>query len=191
MNEWKTPESEIKRELTAGEQILWTGRPKTGIVFRLSDAFLIPFGLLWGGFAVFCEHGVIMSDAPFFFALFGIPLVLVGVYLIFGRFLVDAKQRGQTFYGVTSQRIVIISGILSRKVNSLNLPALNGVSLSEKRDYTGTITFGTANPMLLMWPGLLWPGLSWPGVPQVPLAFEMISHAKKVYEIIQEAQARE
>src|SRR6266850_5154513 len=124
--------SVIASELGACERLLWSGRPAQGIVLRPSDAFLIPFSLLWGGFAMFWEYLVVTTArAPFFFMLWGIPFVCMGLHLIFGRFLLDAKQRSNTFYGVTNQRIIIVSGISSRKIKSLNVRTLSDVSLDE------------------------------------------------------------
>src|SRR5512145_2674932 len=98
-------ENELRPNLSSDAKLIWTGKPKTGIVFRGSDAFLIPFSLLWGGFAVFWETNVIATGAPFFFKLWGIPFVLVGLYLTVGRFFFDAKKRANTIYGLTSDRI--------------------------------------------------------------------------------------
>ena len=145
---------------------------------------MVPFSLLWGGFAIFWETSVIMSGAPFFFALFGIPFVLVGLYIIFGRFLIDTKQRERTFYGVTDQRIVIISGTFGRKVKSLNLRTLSDISLNENVDHSGTITFGATHP-ISWWMG----NTTWPGMPTAP-SFEMIPEARTVYMKIREAQSK-
>ena len=87
------------------------------------------------------------------FPLFGIPFVLAGLYMILGRFIHDSKKRAKTFYGLTDQRAIIISGLFSKSVKSLNLRSLSDVSLSEKSDKSGTITFGQENQMMSFFGG--------------------------------------
>ena len=41
------------RQLLSDEGIVWEGKPYSGLVFRPIEAFLIPFSLAWGGFALF------------------------------------------------------------------------------------------------------------------------------------------
>src|SRR5437899_365791 len=73
-----------------------------------------------------------LAGAPFFFKLWGIPFVLVGIYVMIGRFFVDARQRSRTYYGLTDQRVIIISGLRNRQVKSLPIGSLSDVSIIEK-----------------------------------------------------------
>jgi hypothetical protein len=136
--------------LLEGEEILWKGQPGTGILLTPRDGFLIPFSLLWGGFAVFWETSVLRQrDAPAFFALFGIPFVLIGLYLIFGRFLFDALIRRNMRYAVTNRRVLIKrSGIFS-KFTAIDLERLPSADLLEGSNGRGTIRFGQSAPVWL------------------------------------------
>ncbi len=49
--------------------------------------------------------GAYFTGAPIIFCLFGIPSVLIGLFLLFGRFFTDAHIRGRTCYGITNERI--------------------------------------------------------------------------------------
>jgi len=176
---------EIKAQLSPSERVLWAGQPRQGVIVRGADAFMIPFSLMWSGFIAFWELSVIKSNAPAFFVLFGIPFVLIGVYLLVGRFFVEAKQRACTFYAVTNERILIVSGILSRKVKSLNLRTLSDLSLSEGKRGDGTISFGGGSQSASIFAG----SSSWPGMgAQLGPRFELITGAKSVYETIRGAQ---
>ena len=138
-------ENELRPDLSSDEKLIWTGKPKTGIVFRSSDVFLIPFSLFWAGFAVFWETSVLATDAPFFFKLWGIPFVLVGLYITVGRFFLDAKKRANTIYGITNDRIIIKTGLFSREIKSLNIRTLSDITINQKADNSGTITLGPSD----------------------------------------------
>ena len=62
---------------------------------RPGDAGLIPFSLLWCGFAIFWES-LAMKTGELLPELWGVPFVLVGLYFVFGRFVVDAYVRAHT-----------------------------------------------------------------------------------------------
>ncbi len=191
----ESAEAVIRAELGPDEQLLWSGQPKQGIVLRATDLFMIPFSLFWGGFAILWELMALSifftsEDAPptpvaIIMPLFGIPFVLIGLYMIFGRFFIDAKRRARTFYGFSEQQVILVSGLFGRKVKSLNLRTLSDLSLNEKADGTGTITFGPTHPM-----AALFGNMPWPGGPQAGPSFDMIPDAKDVYNRLREAQTK-
>ncbi len=173
----------VQGQLEPGEKLLWSGRPRQGLVLRASDALLIPFSLMWSGFAIFWEMSVLLSSAPAILTFWGIPFVLIGLHLVFGRFAVDAMQRGKCWYGITDERIIVIFGLFGFTAKSLNLRTLTEVSVDQKSDGSGTISFGSA-PASAWSYSAIWP---W-GERQLPPRFEMISDVKSVYEIIRRAQ---
>ena len=92
--------SRIQPELLSGESILWAGQPDASVAFHKEDLFLIPFSLLWGGFAIFWEAGVLgfwgqsCPAVPWTFGMiWGIPFVLVGQYLILGAVLLCGLEK--------------------------------------------------------------------------------------------------
>ena len=195
MKEWQTRGEIIRICLETEEKLLWSGRPAQGVRLRSSDILLIPLGLLWGGFAIFWDVmalGVFfggaaevesLPDIAIIFPLFGVPFILMGLF-IFGRFLVDARQRARTFYGVTDKRIIIMSGLFSRKVKSLNLRTLTDLSMSEKSDGSGTVTFGPTHPLAAFFGAAAWPGAGFRGSPH----FDLVANVAEAYKIIRHAQ---
>jgi hypothetical protein len=178
-------EQRIRTDLRPDEKLLWTGQPAQGLRLRGSDLFLIPFSILWAGFAVFWEWSVLKQGASGFFALWGVPFVLVGVYIVFGRFFFDAAMRARTCYALTSQRVIILSGLWTRELKSLWLRTLSELSFKEGPGPRGTIEFGSSQ-----WPmGQWFRGTSWPGMSKAqPPSFEFIEDARRVYDLIRAAQ---
>lgn len=174
----------ITKELASGETLLWAGRPQQGVLFRRSDLLLVPFALLWCGFAIFWETAVISSRAPILFRLWGIPFVVIGLYMVFGRFFAEAKQRERTYYGLTDRNIIIVSGWFNRQVKRINLKTISDVSLEERGERRGTITFGPALPFQAWFGASGWPGMGRTATP----SFEMIENARSVYELITTTQ---
>lgn len=175
-------QSELQRELLADEKLLWTGRPKKGILFRLSDVFFIPFSILWCGFAIFWETSVLSTNAPFFFKLWGIPFVCAGLYITVGRFFYDKLNRDKTIYGITNQRVIIKSGVFNTTIESFNIKTLFNLSIDEKTDGSGTIKLDSdqTNPFSF------YRG-AWPGNKKAP-ALELIQNVRTVYNLVLQQQ---
>lgn len=182
---FENPSDKFRDELNPGERIIWSGQPQQGVILRPSDALMIPFSLLWGGFAVFWEFTVISSGAPFFFMLWGIPLVFVGLYIIIGRFFFDSAQRSKTYYALTNERVIIISGLFNENTKTLDIKKLPEINISTKSDGKGTITFGASHPMAWMYSGSGFPNM---GRYNIAPSFELIDDAKTVYQHIKRLQ---
>jgi hypothetical protein len=173
--------------LLSGERILWSGQPKQGIAFSARDALLVPFSLLWGGFAIFWNATVWMipdggNGPDWFFRLWGLPFLVVGLYMIAGRFWHDAAIRKRLFYAVTDQRVLVLR---SARIKSLDIRRLPKLDLSENKDGTGTIEFEPNSMFSAMGTqgfGYWTPALSG------ALLFFRIANPRQVYEIIR-AQA--
>jgi hypothetical protein len=170
----------VSQLLGTGEALLWAGRPRQGVILRGSDVFLIPFSLMWGGFAIFWESSVILSGAPFFFMLWGIPFVLVGLYLIVGRFFVDSWMRARTYYGVTTDRAVIHKQGLGQHTTSLDRARLPNIQLVERKDGRATIRLGSTPAWGRMYEGFQWPGAG----RHMPPSFEQISDGRRVFDLL-------
>lgn len=132
---------QIGSYLTGDEYVIWKGAPVKGHLFTPQDLYMIPFSLMWCGFAVFWELSVIAADAPLFFKIWGIPFVAVGLYVVAGRFFVQAYMRKHTCYAITSKRILRIR---KKQMDSLNYRLSPERRVSQNRDGSGTIWFGDA-----------------------------------------------
>ncbi|SRR5205823_3594326 len=177
-------EQVARSQLARDEKLLWSGQPRGGLRLRPADALLIPFSLMWGGFAIFWETSVLKQGAPGFFAVWGIPFVVVGVYLILGRFFVDAWQRSRTYYALTDQRAIIISGLATRQVKSLPLRTMSDITLSERADGSGSIALGPSSGPYTWFATSGWPG----GGTYRPPTFEMIDNVRRVHTMLRDAQ---
>ena len=175
-------QQQLTRELQPGERLLWSGEPRQGLIFRASDALLVPFSMLWAGFAFYWEFIAIKSRAPLLFKLWGIPFVLVGLYIVAGRFFWDALTRQTMIYAVTDRRVIIVSNFPRRNVRSIPLTTIPEVSISESNDGSGTIVLGA--PALY---GAL-PQNSWTSRSNRPPMLEGIQRVRSVYDTICEAQ---
>lgn len=168
----------FREYLQKDESLLWVGKPKQGVQLKTSDIFVIPFSILWLGFAVFWTVGATKSGGVLF-GLFGIPFVLIGLMIAFGRFTIDSYRRKNTVYGLTESRVIIRSGIFSVSVTSRNIHLQEQISLTEGKGNYGTISFGGDSLANNVTESMSW----WPGV-EVNPSLESIEEAKNVYNRI-------
>ena len=125
-----------------GERVIWSGEPGKGIQFQAMDIFLIPLSFFWFGFAIFFTSSVVSMGARGHFDWFGVLFVALGLYFVFGRFIVDIWVRSATSYTVTNRRILIERGGLFAKQTVISLADLPPLSLRVGGSGRGTIRFG-------------------------------------------------
>jgi len=111
------PRALATEQLRPGERLLWVGQSDPARLFTGRDGFLVPFSLLWGGFAISWEVGVLTTGAPWFFALFGSVFALIGLQLIIGRFFVKRHRKRTEAFAVTDRRAFITNGRSSRETD--------------------------------------------------------------------------
>lgn len=166
-------EAVIRSKLDEDEQLLWSGQPRQGVFLQPQDAVLIPTSFLWGGFAFYWEYEVVTTHQFWVLQLWGIPFVLLGLYLVVGRFFADAYMRSKTFYGLTNKRAIIVRG---SNTQSVPLSTLTGVVLGGD----GTVVFGPPN----LPPPMRYSAYMESSRVQYPM-FQMIPDAQSVYDQIQ------
>ena len=184
----------LQNELNGDESLLWAGKPNTSVIFHPSDWFMIPFSLLWGGFAIFWEGGVTGlfglgngNPSPSFFMLWGIPFVLIGQYLIWGRFFYAAWKKTGIIYAITNRRVVVFSRSPRIKTIFSFIDSLPSVDKELRSDGIGTLKFG---PISKLWGRNNNP--SWDGLyldSGIPV-FVDIDDAASVYAIVADLRAR-
>lgn len=179
-------EQKLRPELTREERLLWSGAPQSGLRWRSSDWLAFPFVLFWCYMMMYgtTRHGIHPDQSPLYLTPQGIPFVLIGLYMLVGRFFVDWYQRTRTFYGLTDQRVIILSGVFNRQVKSLTLATLSDISLTEGAHGTGVITFGPAATSASVFGRSLFRGMNNQQVP----SFDMIEDVRKVYALVRDAQ---
>ncbi len=189
-------EQMFRPELERDEQLLWTGRPGQGIHFRMLDVLLVPFSMLWGGFAFFWEFNVAKSIfaaerasdsmGGLFSVLFlsvGGFFCLAGCYIIFGRFLLDWYRRRNTFYAITGERVLIASTFFQKSYKSYFFDKLDTLKLNEGKNSRGTIYLQEeGDASLRSWNS----GWYINGRHQL----EHIENARRVYELLREHRGR-
>lgn len=173
--------------LRSNERLLWAGKPFQGFfAFEKYDAVLIPFTLMWAGFAVFWNATVWLSDGPVFFRLWGVPFLVVGSYVTVGRFVHNKISRSAMSYALTDQRAIFVAGN-GKKVRERPLAANAGFETSVRSDGSGTIDFDpTGNPVLAAMGSMSASLDLWRGPAASKATFYRIDEVQRVVGLVQD-----
>jgi len=215
MSQFYSTQEAFRSELMSGENLLWSGQPDPNVWFAKEDLFAIPFSVFWLGFALFWEWGAmtpmremavktpkhVPPDAftyfPYIFPLFGLPFVLIGLYMLFGRILVRRWKRKRTYYAVTDKRVMVLYKGRRNDLRAKNISDVEDINKSADASGRGTISFGAAGQMAYSpWASGMGASMNWGRsgnqmLSLMPLAFEDIPDAARVYELVSQKKLAE
>jgi len=145
----------LQPEMETTERLMWSGRPPQGLRFSSQDLPVVLFGIAWTGFAVYWTWNVWQDEGDIVPTMMGGLMVLIGLHQFIGRFFLDAFTRARTWYGVSDSRLVILTDVPSRKLQSIPLAELPEPSLQSEGIDGGIISFGP--PVVETLPGIAAP----------------------------------
>lgn len=128
----------LARQLGPGETVVWQGRPEK--LHAAGGSFGRLFGWFWLGFACFWELMALGAAAQagafgLVFPLFGVPFIIIGLYLVFPNFMGKRRLAG-TVYALTNRRALVVS---RRRVTAWPLGSIESVEKRYYADGTGDL----------------------------------------------------
>jgi hypothetical protein len=127
-------ESALRSELSPHEHILWAAVPSPWRIWW-SSAAIVPFALFWNGFVVFWIWGA--AHASVWFALFGLPFLVVGMTLLYAPVKAYRTARA-TFYALTTERAILFEG---PTVTSYTRAMMTELVRTPRADGSGDLVF--------------------------------------------------
>lgn len=180
--------------LEPGETILWQGRPDNVVVWRNVLSVESAFGLVFGLFALFWIIAAVgmggvggINPIGLIFPLFGLPFLATGVWMVVGRIIWDARQRGRTWYTLTDRTAFIATDSGgTRKLETYPLRAEMDIQLEDGDP--GTVWF---ERKIAHHPGR-WSGgpgnkrYRGPSTSVTPIGFRRIDDPRRVYRLLRD-----
>ncbi|MFZ5353380.1 MAG: hypothetical protein ACOZCL_11770 [Bacillota bacterium] len=146
--------SDVRKILSIGEQVLWSGKPKLSVLFNRSDILFIPFSIIWCVIAIIWELKAldIFSDligktqkvniVVAIFPLIGLVAVVFGLYLCIGRLIYKYWSKKNTDYYITNERILIINNKSTKSFKEMYIKSIPSISKYMTKNGSGNIYFG-------------------------------------------------
>ncbi len=189
--------------LQEDETLIWNGDPQQGFIFRRSEILFTPLAILlfvlaaaWEFYAVSTLATALQfNDLPLwipvvliFMTCTAFPFVLLGLFLLVGRFFYDRQRRMRTHYALTNRRVIILSGLFKKqRACSVELQNIEKLSLHVHRNHTGSIRFRSDTLLWWLLVGPHWWLPLWTDVEVYqPPVLERIKQAGEVFKQIQE-----
>lgn len=120
-------------------------------------------------------------------AIFGLPFVVIGQYLIWGRFVYDAWLKRRTYYAVTNRRVLTVQDGWNRNTRSTYLETIP--EIVREGSAVGTLWLGPKLPLMAQ-RGSQHRSLSRYSVGLGPASLADIDDVDSVYRLIMEAREK-
>ncbi len=166
-------ESVAKQCLLPTEKLIWSGRPRQGIVIRPIDFVLIPFSVLACVFFVVWSY-IAVLHFPIPLKFLSILAIGFGFYLVYGRFLFDVRRRIKTIFAITNERCLWINERKQSVVKTLAHQSGREIYLVHRGSF-GTIAFGQKNGLAHMY--------------ALAMGFGTVNNATDEFEMIEDAES--
>ena len=138
---------EITRRLGPHERLIWWNRPISALCAKREVNFGLLFGAFFLGFALFWIWQASSAPGPFF--LFGIPFVLIGLWMVCAP--VRAYQRAKsTLFALTDRSAMVLTGSTAR---TFPLEQIEFVETESFADGSGHVEFHKEAPTPAAWTG--------------------------------------
>lgn len=133
----------LNAELQAGEAIVWLGQPRPGRLM-LKGFVLWLFFIPWTAFALLWMAGAAqfklptLHDPATWFALFGLPFVLIGVAGLSAPLWIYFAAR-QSVHAITNRRALTISGMRAFGIEGYTRAQISHIERVERGDGSGDL----------------------------------------------------
>jgi hypothetical protein len=184
-------QNRLDNEVKSGERVLWTGQPAAGFRHHLHTLPAVLFGIPWTAFAIFWvtmaigmgSHMARTSESiPFslmsvVMPLFGLPFILVGLYMISSPYW-QMRKSSKTVYALTDQRAIILEPTWRGEMTVRSVPHEHLIDRTRTQDNNGigSLTFTRLTTVTSRPKG---------GTSTVTVGFQNIPDVKSVDELIE------
>jgi hypothetical protein len=146
------PQELLSSFLLPNETLLWSGQPMQGVIWTLGKILFLCFVFiafpLLSAFCIGAYINVGGSDVSFFQFSLIVGWGVFGMWAMQDIAYPSFWERKNTFYGITSNRIMICKGIFKPAVLSINFKNLKQVQLVQLSHGRGYILLGPNMPRL-------------------------------------------
>ncbi|MBN4064444.1 hypothetical protein JYU04_01760 [Dehalococcoides mccartyi] len=137
---------QFSNELMTGEKVIWAGKPTNPPLFINYDLFIIPFTFLWLSvpISILFSNSDESSTVALPIMIFPYIFMIMGLYLLVGRFIYKRWMQARTRYALTDRRAMSLEPSIfgGESLRTADLKQTNQISKKTMKSGRGSIAFG-------------------------------------------------